>query len=624
MGKTRFGIEAVKQLIVYAKSEKLGNPGLMNALQKCLDRNTNLHVTFANGTSFSKKVEQPMHDPLVSLAARILYCYFQPEIEFGQFLTVQYGIGKILPSLTVQVAIQCIRAKLGLAAKEQLCVYLNIDEFSECVSFSDQKIDRGQPKFFHDMVDGVMELMRAKQNTLMFVLWTGTAFDAMSNYGVSSKHTIVEIQLPLLSDVDIFGDFSNLEDFPGLLDELARDQEFSYLQYWFKCCSFRRGLNDAGGLARGVEFILYETHIAAYGGSLSPSKVHLPPKEVATLNMGDILRKAHDRIDEKYKVMTRAGPYALTLLQDTLLCNSIFRNQIAKADVNIATQLTYEQLEAYGAVVLTDSYRNKAKSTTVELPFIWLRWLVLKAGQTYSYLSQWGIFQDPCAKFYPEDWERFNGEYTVLRNNLLATGEKKVASLQQLFPGAICKPSLMDIQVDLRQLSFVETREQFLISTLSPTDQVNAQPVEWRDLSKVLKPAANERSFDLVVMWKLADNTGHIILFMQCRWTNSTTKRNVALSKEVLASLYASSLGILSAAAAKCKDSGEEQAYSIFQTCRVLFCVITPKPYTDDVPDSCFVVSKGQFEQYFGRAFFSRAVFDIGMCDACLCESILQ
>jgi len=203
---------------------------------------------------------------------------------------------------------------------------------------------------------------------------------------------------------------------------------------------------------------------------------------------------------------------------------------------------------------------------------------------------------------------------TVLRNNLLLHQGQHIASLEQLFPGARGQRSLLDIKVQLLELSFVETREQFLVSTITPTDMQDGSRVIWTDLTKILKPAANEPAFDIVSMWKLGDGTGHVILFTQCRWTNANTQRNVALSSEVLTSLYQASCGILAAAATKYgQDSSPEaaKALRLFSTCKILFSVMTPKPYAGGVPENCFVISKEQFGQYFGKAFLSRAVFDI-------------
>jgi len=184
----------------------------------------------------------------------------------------------------------------------------------------------------------------------------------------------------------------------------------------------------------------------------------------------------------------------------------------------------------------------------------------------------------------------------------------------------------MDMKVSLRSLSFVETCEQFLVSTLSPTNKRDGYPVEWTNLSKVVKPAANEPSIDLVSIWRLADNTGHVLLLTQCRWTYSSTKRITCLSPDVLTNLYSEACNMVAMAAQKCEDGTPESI--LFRTCRIVFCVITPKPYVGAIPQNCFVISKDQFKEYFGKAFYSRAVFNmvqpahVNFAEVCVLERL--
>ncbi|POG79997.1 hypothetical protein GLOIN_2v414786 [Rhizophagus irregularis DAOM 181602=DAOM 197198] len=194
-----------------------------------------------------------------------------------------------------------------------------------------------------------------------------------------------------------------------------------------------------------------------------------------------------------------------------------------------------------------------------------------------------------------QDWELFVAQYEAFRTNLLMERGKRTVHLVELYHGVFGTVSTKNIEVRLKKLSVCQAQEQFPCLKLTekgtaksiPWEEgevvvVNGASAEWGDSFRVLQTVQGDRLFSI----------------HQAKYDyNSATYTLNNLLKEHIKN-YVTSINT------------KKELFDKLAKHRHITIVFTTQPFYETVScDECFIISRSNFEQYFGPVFSSRATF---------------
>ncbi|KAF9151751.1 hypothetical protein DFQ26_001138, partial [Actinomortierella ambigua] len=543
----------------------------------------------------------------IILGLRMAYSHFVGRKYRGGFQKFFLRASDHKNLFTLKRVIFAIRHDLQLSDKQQLFIFLHIDEFQRIfeygwrgspasvhrdVSLSDAGTSPTERhslqglRLFQDMMRILGRFLIGETfPTMIQTFLSGTARQDVTKAAEPTSYAFQFLRCPPLSmgaRYDIMSHFASGAKVPH--------------QKWMPKRGFFHLLSASGGLPRALQFVLEEF----FGRQLERSKYFEQTALDIDMNVDRIFRKVANQLDIAYSITAFARAHKDLVRALIRLCILEKPSSRTLAPSKDFRTLTLETLERDTHTILEDSSDDKDK-VLVRIPFFFLH--------TYNTVDE---VRNTLGSAFLHDWgeghewrffERLIAEYEALRTNFLIDDGQEEATLGNIYKGAFGRAETLNITVKLKELSVVEAEHRFpQMGGLS----ADGQERDWRSGDVVVKNADGASFADVFVHRQGADTESLSIL---CALQAKKVER---LSAKTLTDEHTKNKNAINAVpeGSTLDRQGIKQARII--TILVTTADVDPKLHNMDktsFPEDCLLIHRGNFAEFFGEAFSVTAAF---------------
>ncbi|CAG8603982.1 8883_t:CDS:10, partial [Paraglomus occultum] len=405
-GKSRF-LDEIEELL-----RQRANSSSDDEIKDAFTNMIVINTTYGNGSAADDKDVQLGAKP--SLALRILFEYFRPRHQYGEFSFDQFRgaceIGNI-SSFNLDTVLRIIYAdfkQLKNLQREQattsnedtdnedtdglLVLVIGIDEFNKL-----HDVDKETSKKLVNAIGGTM--CASLTNIFFIPILTGTIEGPLEQYITKSMHKPLRLPLHLLKEKDAIkiGKAINL------------DETYTRINQYFQLC-----IGDIGGHVRTLEYFYEQfAHFLHITGN---------PYEV---QLSDIMKFVKGQIQYDYKLVDYSKWLTKTLAK------AILGLPVSKSDkIDLDGEYTtYEELSSRGILTLT-LYNIETGEYQIQIPYIWASVLVRASKQPeMAFWKEMLNYEEPV---HWQNWEDFNAQFWALRLNLFRLAGYQKIKLEEL------------------------------------------------------------------------------------------------------------------------------------------------------------------------------------------------
>ncbi|KAI8345625.1 hypothetical protein B0O80DRAFT_472404 [Mortierella sp. GBAus27b] len=555
IGKTRFG----KELFHYLDRHwVLPDPWTREEV-----RLKYLYMDFGNGIRLDEK--DKVTDPSVIMGLRMTYCYFiegQYNLTFEKFRDL---VREHMDLFTISNALEAFVKHISVKGKQQLFLFLHIDEFQHIKSWGQ---DTGEAKFFKGILGRLASLMHSRA-TFVQTFLSGTAPQAIVEAQESTGASFQFINCPLLS-------FKSMLDIAGHYAKKEGAEQFDCGPYkWMLCRQFLQLLEDTGGLPRALQY-LFEQCFSV--GSKETFFRNITTQDFNTIHAGTKLElskryKIRDAIDKNEQLARRLLHYSISGIPVQRADNMDPGN----------TNVTVESLERDTHIILVPN----GSAFVIKMPLFFisiyndrLHILDRKLGEQLS------VQHDMCW----QEWELFVACHEALRNNLLIDLGRDTVKLSEVYPGAYGTSTTLGLEVKLQRLSVCQSQERFPCAKL--TGKSTRKTISWKKGEAVIVNGAGASWGDSFMVRRTIDDKRLLILHQDKYDYKSEEYSSKDLSDEHQKNLNTSAKAI-------------KNGFKELEPYRHITVLFTTRPFSEKtrIPDDCLVISENNFKDYFGPVF---------------------
>ncbi|GBB83569.1 hypothetical protein RclHR1_10260012, partial [Rhizophagus clarus] len=573
IGKTRFGSEIFKYL---ENNQNWAPPAWKNNLQL-----ENLYVDFGNGCQLDSYDDELT--PTIIIGLRIAYVFFIEGKYTMKFETFRDRVWKYKDIFKISNVFECIYEHLNLQPEQYLFVFLHIDEFQLIDQWEFNAVNKRKvlaKELFKEMINGLASYMLGPPSSPIYVqtFLSGTAPQVVIAAKESSKVSFKFANCPQLS-------FRAMLNIANHYAQKYDAEKFDCGSYkWMLCRPFLQLLEDTGGLPRALQYVFevcfeIETDRKKFFGD-----IHKQHFNTIFYNVKHLLQERYNI----YGTIEKNKKLALELLYHSIDAIPVKRKTCLDPSDE---DCTIENLERDAHIILRPC-DDTFSEFTIKMPFFFVCLYNDKLKIVDFSLEETFRVQNTM---HWQDCELFVAHYEAFRTNLLMERGKRTVHLKELYRGVFGTVSAKNIEVRLKKLSVCQAQEQFPCLKLTekgttksiPWEEgevvvVNGASAKWGDSFRVLQTVQGDRLFSI----------------HQAKYDyNSATYTLKDLLKEHNKN-YVTSINT------------EKELFDKLAKHRHITIVFTTQPFYETVPcEDCFIISRSNFEQYFGPVFSSRATF---------------
>ncbi|CAB4391454.1 unnamed protein product [Rhizophagus irregularis] len=572
IGKTRYGDELFKRL---ENNQNWVPPEWENKLHI-----RRIYLDLGNGCKLDSYDDDLT--PTVIIGLRIAYVFFIEKKIILSFTNFRDRVWKYRDIFKIPNVFDCIYAHLISQSNIQLFVFFHIDEFQNIDLWEDDAIKNrkmAKKQLFKEMINDLAPFMLAPQSLIYVQTFlSGTAPQVVISNKESSRVSFRFADCPQLS-------FRAMLNIANHYAQKYDAEKFDCGSYkWMLCRPFLQLLEDTGGLPRALQYVFevcfeIETDRKKFFGDIH--KQHF----------NTIFYNVKHRLQERYNIygtIEKNKKLALELLYHSIDAIPVKRKTCLDPSDE---DYTIENLERDAHIILSPC-DDTFSEFTIKMPFFFVCLYNDKLKIVDFSLEETFRVQNTM---HWQDWELFVAHYEAFRTNLLMERGKRTVHLEELYRGVFGTVSAKNIEVRLKKLSVCQAQEQFPCSKLTekgtaksiPWEEgevvvVNGASAEWGDSFRVLQTVQGDRLFSI----------------HQAKYDyNSATYTLNNLLKEHIKN-YVTSINT------------KKELFDKLAKHRHITIVFTTQPFYETVScDECFIISRSNFEQYFGPVFSSRATF---------------
>lgn len=516
-------------------------------------------------------------DASIIIGLRIAFKYFcQNEMSFGVFKALAKSY---LEFFDVELVLESILANLNIPS-QKLIMVLHIDEYQDIFSFKgwNVKSDKG---LFKEMMNCLGPLMlNSKIRYYVQTFLSGTVIRRLTLSFKPTEYSFTFVQCPLLSTksgFEIFDFFAKEKDKEG---------------HWMNNNQVLQLLYDTSGLPRALEIVLREC--------FKRERFFLELKEKKFTLLDDIFHAVINVLTNRYKLdafIANNREASYKLLYYCIGAIPVEYDTVMETGSEKTKSLNVEDLERDGFLILK---KNGAK-LLIEMPFyfiyIYNSWLDMVPSTIHK------VFQ-PETKMAWHTWEIFVANYEIFHNNLFIELKKyKGVSLREFYLGAIGKDSVLDIQMGLKKLDICEAKNQFPKSGF-PKNCSNDIVIKLDKLDGLVVVNGQAAQFaNVFLVRKTIPEGKDLIIGFQQKWYTTSKELTIDDIKEECTKNK------------KAFETAKDvNLRNFLEKAHIVTVIFTSRPFkgnSKDLPDDCLIITKENFEKYFGPLFASRLTLDI-------------
>ncbi|CAI2187878.1 11464_t:CDS:2 [Funneliformis geosporum] len=415
-----------------------------------------------------------------------------------------------------------------------------------------------EKRLFKEMLYALGNLMIESENSNFYVqtFLSGTASQDVTNSFKATDYSFEFVKCPLLSNKSIIENFNYFAEKGGDKKKL-----------WMCNTKFLQLLYDTGGLLRALETVLDKC--------FKRGRFFLKLQDKNFTLFDDIFHVVINTLVNKYKLDKFIMKNREASCQQLYHCIGAIPVQL-DTKLDSECTVTVEDLKRDGFLIL----RNPGPNTYfIEMPFyfiyiynIWLNTIPTTIHKMFQ----------PESQMAWDTWEKFVANYEVFRNNILVELEKHKdgISLKEFYRGAIGKVSVLNIWVRLEKLELFMDLDGLVI--------VNGYSAPFADV---------------FLLRKIIPESRNLLIAFQQKWYITSQKFTIDDAvKECNKNKNAY------------KDVKDDNLRKFLEEAHIVTVIFTSRPFKGnpkDLPDDCLIISKENFNQYFGPLFALRLTFDI-------------
>ncbi|CAG8575804.1 3876_t:CDS:2 [Acaulospora morrowiae] len=569
IGKTRFGQELFKHM---ENNQNDWVPSEWTDIQL-----KDLYLDFGNNCRLDSYDDELT--PTVIIGLRIAYVFFIESKYNMKFETFRDQVWKHRDIFKISNVFNCIYDHLS-QPNQQLFMFLHIDEFQLIDRWERDAVnERKMPvkQLFKEMINNLASFMLGpSSNIYVQAFLSGTAPQVVISAKESSRVSFGFVNCPQLS-------FKALLNIANHYAQKYDAEKFSCGTYkWMLCRPFLQLLEDTGGLPRALQYIFD----VCFEIEVDRKKFF---DDIYQQHFNTIFYNVKQHLQERYNIyeaIDKNEKLALELLFHSIYAIPVYR----KTCLDLSDQdCTIENLERDTHIILNPCNDNSSEFT-INMPFFFICLYNDKLKIIDFNLEETLRVQNSM------HWELFVAYYDAFRTNLLVKRGKHTVRLGELYSGAYGTELAKNFEVRLKKVSVRRAQEQF--PCLKLTEKDSAKPIPWEEGEDVIVNGGSAKWGDSFRV--LESVQGDLFLSIhQAKYDyNSATYTLKDLFNEHIKNCESSAFNTT------------KQLFNQLADYRHLTIVFTTQPIYEIVPyDDCFIISRNNFEQYFGPVFSSRATF---------------
>ncbi|PKY56726.1 hypothetical protein RhiirA4_448817 [Rhizophagus irregularis] len=574
IGKTRFGQEIFKHL---ENGQNWVPPEWKNNLQL-----QSLYLDFGNGCKLDSYDDQLT--PTVIIGLRIAYVFFIEKkyiMKFETFRGLVWEYREIFNMSNVFVSIYDHLIQPN-HTNRQLFVFLHIDEFQLIDEWEFNAVkERDVPvkQLFKEMINGIATYMLGPASLIYVQTFlSGTAPQVVISAKKSSRVSFEFANCPQLS----FKALLNIADHYAQKHDAEKFKCGTYK--WMLCQPFLQLLQDTGGLPRAIQYVFEVCFEIEPDGKKFFDNIHTHHYNTFFYNVKQLLQVRYNI----YGTIEKNKKLALELLYHSIDAIPV---ELTKCLDPNDERYTIENLERDAHIIL-NRCNETSSEFTIKMPFFFLCLYNDKLKIIDFNLEETLRVQNTM---HWQDWEFFVAYYEAFRTNLLIERGKRTVCLKELYRGVNGIESVKNIEVRLKKLSVRQAQEQFPCSKL--TEKGSAEPIPWEEGEFVIINGMSAEWGDSFRVLETVQGDRLLSIHQNKYDDNSATYTLKDLLDEHDKNI----------------DSSSNTTKNLFDKLakyRHITIVFTTQPFYEKVShDDCFIISRNNFEEYFGPVFSSRATF---------------
>jgi hypothetical protein len=431
-----------------------------------------LYIDFGNSCHLNSYDDELA--PTVIIGLRIAYVFF---VEGKYNMTFEIFRGRVLKYnkyFKISNVFECICEHLNLQPKQQLFVFLHIDEFQlidrwECDAVNKRKMIKRE--LFKEMIHYLAGYMPGPSHIFIQTFLSGTAPRVVISAKKPTSFSFRFVNCPQLS----------LRAMLKIANHYAQKfgaKTFDDTYKWMIYQPFLQLLEDTGGLPHALQYVFEECFKIESNAEIESNGFF---NNIYQQNFNTIFGNVKRRLQERYniyKTIEMNKKLALELLYHSIDAIPVrYKTCLDPSDQNC----TIENLERDAHIIL-NSCDITSSEFIIKMPFFFICIYNDKLKVVNRELEE---------VFRVQSWETFVANYDAFRTNLLIKRGKKSARLNELYRGAHGTQSTLNIEVELKELMKLTDKE-----SSNSIDWVKSENVIVNGTSQHIKIVITIQPFD--------------------------------------------------------------------------------------------------------------------------------